>query len=415
MMNLFPLLPVLEELKKYVNSNSDYRNIYIVSVQHLLETTGSLFEAIIDIGIKPENIYLLGKIYSTHNETKRVLQAMGINVFQNKHPEKFGTIRECLKKDVSQLWETIVPKLKEKDIVIILDDGGLAIKRVPQELFKICKFYGIEQTTFGLRYQEHIDHFPIIQVATSAAKKYLEPDLISRALINKLYKYLKKNKPNKVGIVGFGNIGKAVARAFGKKYKVMVFDENYSAFSLEISQFPICSSIEELIIKCDLIIGATGVDISNPNWENIINGNKTFISVSSSDIEFNSLLKKYSDQFSYHRYRVLDDLIAKLPNGFQITFYKGGTVANFNKSKESCPLKQIQLTRSLLFAAIAQALNNNINFNGKNSAIRLNPFFQKIIVNRWFSENPKFKSFYPQVLIDNFASESWIEKNSGGL
>src|SRR5687767_2507209 len=115
-MNLFPSLPVLEELKKHIDRNRNYNNFYIVSVQHLLETTGSLFEAIIDIGIIPKNIYLLGKPYSTHNKTKKYLASIGINVFSNRKQTHFGTFRENLKKDVSQMWESLSPKLKPNDV-----------------------------------------------------------------------------------------------------------------------------------------------------------------------------------------------------------------------------------------------------------------------------------------------------------
>ena len=103
-MNQFPVLPVLEQLKKYADKNKKYENIYIVAVQHILETTGSLFEAIIHIGIKPNNIHLIGKIYSTNIETKDKLKRIGINVYNNKRSLNFGTVRENFKKDVNLLW-----------------------------------------------------------------------------------------------------------------------------------------------------------------------------------------------------------------------------------------------------------------------------------------------------------------------
>jgi len=413
-MNLFPSLPVLDELKKHIDRNRSYNNFYIVSVQHLLETTGSLFEAILDIGIKPENIYLLGKLYSTHNETKRVLQAMGINIFTNRKLEYFGTLRENLKKDVAQMWESITPKLKANDVVIILDDGGLAIRRVPHTLFSTCKFYAIEQTTFGLRYQDNADHFPIIQVATSAIKKHLEPNLISSALISKIYSYLRKSKPESIGVVGFGNIGKSVAHKLSKRYQVYIFDSNPQATKSNVGHLMNCSSIDELIQKCDVVIGATGVDISKSNWDNLISSDKTFISVSSSDIEFNALIKRYNDQLSISRFKALDNFIIHLPTGARVTMFRGGTVANFNGSKESCKKQHIQITRGLLFAGVLQAINNNLHFTDSNGSFKLKPYFQKIIVRKWFSENPTFKRFYPKHLLENFSDENWISENSGG-
>jgi len=406
------MLPVLEDLKKLVEPNLDYNNTYIVSVQHLLETTGSLFEAIIDIGFKPQNIYLLGKVYSTHLETQKILKSKGINVQQNKENEKFGTLRENLKKDVSHLWEVIKPKLKEKDIVIILDDGGLAIDKVPKELFSICKFYAIEQTTFGLRYQGNIDNFPIIQVATSAAKKFLEPNLISRALFEKIHVFLKSLKPKNIGIIGFGHIGKSVAHLFNKKYKVFIYDINRATMQTNVGNLQICAQIKDLINNCDVIIGATGFDISNYLLESSIESDKTIISVSSSDIEFNSFLKKHNEELINNQFKILSNLIMQLPSKSKINIIRGGTVANFDGSKESCPKDQIQLTRGLLFAGIIQAINNLHNNSDKKGSVKLETSYQKMIVERWFSSNPLFKNYYPQTLIDNFTSEKWISENS---
>jgi hypothetical protein len=413
-MKLFPTLPILEDLKQFADIGRNYNNVYVVSVQHILETTGSLFEAVLDIGIKPENIYLIGKIYSTHYKTLSTIQSMGIRVFNNTYPERFGTLRECLKKDIAFMWETIKPKLQKKDVVIILDDGGLAIKKAPRELFDICRFYGIEQTTFGLRYQENIDHFPIIQVATSAAKKFLEPCLISTALTKKISKLLNEIKPKSIGVVGFGNIGKAVAYHLSNKYQIFVYDITQPKLILNVEHLSFCSDLKELIQKCELIISATGIDISNFPLDSIITTEKTFISVSSSDIEFNSLLKEYNDDLIYKNYSLLDNLVIRLPNNASIKLYRGGTVANFDGSKESCPKEQIQLTRGLLFAGILQALNNNIHLTDENGSIKLKPLFQKLIVEKWFSTNPNFKTFYPSSLIDDFKSETWIMDNSGG-
>lgn len=412
-MSHFPILPVLEELKKHFNKKVDYRNVYVISVQHILETTGSLFEAMIGVGIKASNIYLLGKLYSSHTETKNSLKQIGINIFENRPIEDFGRVREYLKKDIAYVWDFLRQKLKVGDVIIILDDGGLAIKTAPKELFDVCKFYGIEQTTFGLRYQENKDHFPIIQVATSATKKFLEPVLISKTLMTRIKILLRTIKPLNIGVIGFGNIGKSVAKELSADYKVQVFDINNAQTQDIKSNIKICSDVNELISNSDLIIGATGVDISK-NWDLIIEKNVTLISVSSADIEFNSLLKKYNEQLKLKKYTPLDDFEIILANGNKISIIRGGTVANFNNLKESCPKDKIQITRGLLFAAILQALNNNLHITDENGSVKLKPSFQKIIVQKWFSEHPRFRSFYPKILIDNFASEAWISENSGG-
>lgn len=409
----FPKLPILEELKQYKRTDINYENVYLIAVQHLVETTGSLFEAIVDIGIKPGNIYLQGKLYSTHFSVERQLRNLGINVYNASMPDKFGIVRESLRKDISKVWQLAQQRFTNESIIIILDDGGLAIKQAPNELFKQCKLYGIEQTTSGLRYQPDKDFFPIIQVATSAAKVYLEPNFISRALLRKLTPYLYRNPPNKIGIVGFGHIGKAVAHFFSKRYNVCIYDTKDDVLKTNIGKLIVCTSIDELVMKCDLIIGATGVDISNIDWDKLVNENKTLISVSSSDIEFNSLLKKYNEILWVKYKDVLLNIKIRLKNGKWLKLIRGGTVANFNNGLESCRANQIQLTRALLFSGILQALNNNLQLKGVNGSFNLKPEYQALIVQQWFKLYPIYKDIYPESLRKNFESIDWIDDNSG--
>jgi len=408
----FPKLPILEGLKQFRRNDIDYEKVYIIAVQHLVETTGSLFEAIIDIGIKPENIFLQGKLYSTHFRVERQLRQLGINVFNASMPDKFGVIRETLRKDIGKMWIHAKQKFVNKSIIIILDDGGLAIKQTPQELFGQLKFYGIEQTTSGLRFQPDKDFFPIIQVATSAAKVYLEPNIISRALLRKLHFYLNKNEPKRIGVVGFGHIGKAVAHYLAKRYSVFIYDNKSDVLKANIGKLKVCSSIDELIAKCDLIIGATGVDISNINWEKAAIENKTLISVSSNDIEFNSLLKRNNKTLWIMYKDVLQNIEIKLENGRTLKLIRGGTVANFNNGLESCRKNQIQLTRALLFSGILQALNNNIQLKGENGSTNLKHEFQMFVVQEWFRHYPKYQHFYPESLKIKFNSLEWINENS---
>jgi S-adenosylhomocysteine hydrolase len=417
-MKNFCELPVLEILKKKIEANTNLSKVYLISVQHILETTGSLFEAIIDIGVNPHNIYLCGKIYSKHSETEKALKQIEINVIENSRPPKLGAIRESLKKDASTLWAMVMPRIKEGDTIIILDDGGLVIKRAPRALASMCKVYGIEQTTFGLRYQTNrIGHFPMIQVAKSAAKRYLEPRLISKALMKKLSTTFERIHPKRIGVIGFGNIGKAVTFQFEDRYKVFVYDKNLDVTANLKNGITLCKSADEVILNCDVIIGASGSDISrHSNWEELVKEDKFFISVSSSDIEFNFLLRKYSDRFRPQNHNFLSPITVQLENGYNLTFIRGGTVANFDNSKESCPAEEIQLTRGLLLAGVIQALNDStLHKSNLHGSIVLDPKLQMVVVQEWFTSHPRFKSYYPKDLIEKFHSEMWIKENSADI
>jgi len=412
----FRSLPVLEELKKLFKPRVSFGNIYLVCVQHLLETTGSMFEALIDIGFHPGNIFVKGKPYSTNPAVQLNLLKMGIQVYLSETQSGYGHLRENHKKGVIAMWRSVSSRLLKHDIIIVIDDGGLAIRHIPPDVIHDDYYcYGIEQTTSGLRYQPGRREIPIIQVATSAAKTKLEPILISRALNSKLHDLLLRIKPSIIGIVGYGNIGRALADFFSTIYRVMVFDIREIHVQKKSNDILIADSLELLIHECDVIIGATGVDISvQVDWESIVNRDKTLISVSSYDIEFGTLLRQQnSNNSGSTSIDLLSDLIVKLKNGCILNLIRGGTVANFDNSKESCPALEIQLTRGLLFSSIIQILNAHLSKSEElNGPTKLDSGLQRLVVETWFTNYPRFKELYPAELINSFKDKEWVENNS---
>ena len=409
---LLPSLPILGELiNEYSHSiKLDISNVYVIAVQHILVTTGSLFEYIIKLGIKSSNIFLTGKLYSTNKDVYSSLEDLGINMYKTNPSKNFGQILEQQEKDVKKIWRDLKCKTKSDDLIIILDDGGVAIRTIPDRLIFERRVFGIEQTTFGMKYKSNIDYFPVIEVAKSAAKVNLEPNFISRALNKKIQYKVKRMSPKKIGVVGCGNIGLAMIRYFQKDNEIITYDnakEDICVFNAKR-----VDSIETLMKESDIIIGATGNDIcQNIDWENIINSNKVFISVSSNDTEFKSLLLQYNKCIKKKKYRILDDLRINLTNGYQIKIIRGGTPANFDNSYESCDKNEIELTRALLFSGILQILIDE-NYDENTKHVKLSSKYQEKIVQLWFKNNPSYTKLYPQNFIQLFHDRDWIEMHS---
>jgi hypothetical protein len=76
-------LPVLEALVKIGCSLESWESIVFICVQHLLPTTASLFYALVRLGVKLHNIYLLGKRYSTNLPSKQKITKLGIHLFSD--------------------------------------------------------------------------------------------------------------------------------------------------------------------------------------------------------------------------------------------------------------------------------------------------------------------------------------------
>ena len=51
-----------QQIPKQAQDRSD---TIIICVQHILETTASMFNTFLQLGLSPNNIYLMGKLYST--------------------------------------------------------------------------------------------------------------------------------------------------------------------------------------------------------------------------------------------------------------------------------------------------------------------------------------------------------------
>ncbi len=417
--NTFPEYFVLNELKNEIKKyNTDFSNYYIISVQHLLRSTGSLFEALIDIGFNPSHIYLTGKIYSTHKETENLLKDdLGINIFESTKNEQLGDYSKGLKKDIEKMWTSLLKIVKPNSKIIVLDDGGYILKSVTKEILKKHVIYGIEQTTSGIKKRDDFESFPIIDVAASAAKVLLEPLLVSEAVNIQLHEKFMEFKPENIGIIGYGHIGKAIAQEYNEKgYNIFIFDDDESILKLDDS-ITQCKTAWELYEKSDIIIGSTGTDISNQKWITNSSGNKVFMSVSSGDIEFNNLISSNSfedldTQENKNKPAPLRIKVLKTEKNHTLTLLRGGMVSNFTGSADSSPGEYIQITRGLLFSAIIQIIKNGEDLD--NTVIKLDAELQKKVVADWFTDQPQKKMDYREDVLSIFSKIDSINEKSGG-
>ena len=182
----------------------------------------------------------------------------------------------------------------------------------------------------------------------------------------------------------------------------------------------VARSIVELVERSDIIIGCSGHDCMHANFAECLkainstdrkNIPKIFISVSSKDIEFNSLLVHIQSNNRNGPINPLDNILYPKTNP-KVIILGGGMPLNFlpvNKgiSNHSIPLEDIQLTRGLLASAILQAYymmeNGNTNIAQQ---YQLDPYRQHFIVKSWCESNKK-------PMIKDFDSIDWIKKYSG--
>ena len=422
-----PNLPLINEMVEVVPSPRlhDLSKTAVIGVQHMLETTLNLFTGMQQLGVKPQNMYFTGKCYSSSPEVETAIVKQKIHLMPTTTPKIIGQYHKHCQDIMEKMWNFCLEDIKRKKIerLIILDEGGRCLEAMPENVSFEYEVAGIEQTRAGL-YSNIMDNhlFPVVDVASSAAKKRLEPALIAEAVLSRVVKTLKNlnlKQDAVCGVVGNGAIGSGVVKyLLSKGYKVVTYDENEDAFQKIYSRnlFRV-GKIEDVIVNAQYIFGCTGKDITQGiNFLDIAKKDKVFISCSSEDKEFLSLLRRIA-----HNGALIDpmsDVSCVSNSGSKILILKGGFPINFDRTPSSVPANDIELTRGLLLGAFLQAVDvakkpigDGITIN-QFSHQQLNPYVQKFIVNNWINRQPTDR--YPNELIGCFDDIEWIKKNSGG-
>lgn len=428
-------IPRLEVLDKMVQSakNQPLPNLdktAFVGVQHLLETTATLFQSLIYLGVQPQNMFFSGKCYSTSPSVAKTIEGMGINILPGSKPERIGGYQAASKQDVITLWKQFeeVSQKREIDRVIILDDGGRCIEEMPNSIPFDYFSASIEQTRGGL-YSNSLDRLvlPLIEVASSAVKKQIESPLIAETIllrVKKLLSGLNLNKQSVCGVVGNGSIGNAVARyLLSLGHHVIVYDENPTSFKefadkkCKLHKMP---NIETLISYSSFVFGCTGKDITKDiDIFDIVKNEITLISCTSEDKEFASLLEQISKEGKRFYFNPLSDITCLSNKGNKISILRGGFPINFNSSPFSVRSKDIEITRALLLGACIQAIsvsNKPIDDNFVNNQQKrhmLDPYLQQFALKEWLKYQPKQR--YNQELLNKFNDIEWIKTQSGGI
>jgi len=416
-------LPVLEKLIKRALVNkvvSCLEESLIVYIHHPLETSINLIEAIISLGAQPKNIFILGKYYSECPSVVERMIALGVH-YQPCSPQiGLGRFAQTFIQDINWLWHKVILHQK-KNIknILILDHGGYALSFVPSVITNNYKVIGIEKTSAGLiNFEKYgIPSFPLINLANCAAKKILESPLIADAVIKKLGSIMTNENKNLIcGVIGYGAIGRAVAKKLNEMgYKVLVYDQDYDVIeSIKEKKQEVKFNLIEIIDSSDYIFGCTGRDVTKSiDFYQLQNKDKTFISCSSGDKEFLSLLRIIQRE-SEISYKPFEDIFYKTKSMSVFHILKGGFPVNFDHSGESVPAKDIQLTRALVLAAVLQAdqILKIPEILNTSTIYSLDAELQNFIVNEWIKFQPENR--FSERLLVKFQDISWIQENSLG-
>jgi len=389
----------------------------MVCLQHLLSTTGSLFEKFIKLGLRPQDTFVLGKVYSANPDVTKRLRSLSFQTFESRTPRSWGSYETELLVEVESMWDRAVTHFRKSSVrqVVVLDDGGCVLASVPVGRLDF-PVTGVEQTMSGLAFQDAGRvHVPVVQVAASAAKKLIEPNLIQDAIFNRLSAHKAYLEGSICGVVGLGNIGRAVLETLLKHHPfVFVFDIVDSALLEDLPSGAVaCKSLKELLEKSNCVFGCTGRDLfEGNNWWQGLSGKRTLLSCSSHDTEFKSILTTLNNVGFTSKDKLADTTVST--HRGELLLVRGGFPVNFDGSLESVPAQDIQLTRALLMGGVLQAAERNTQLDEGYQPVILRPDLQIFIVNDWLRLVPFRKKDYAPEVINIFEKSSTITDQSAG-
>lgn len=343
---------ILIELASSFISSGNLEDCYVIGAQHILPTTYAMVEALFSKGLKPENVSLLGKCYSTDYATYQAMRQAGIDVCDNtiqfdSHIEFDTAFKNHIHAFLANRKDRLNNKKYKK--VIILDDGGECIEIAPQYLDSFDHVVAMEQTSAGYNHLRNKElFFPIINVARSEAKLTCETSKIIEGGIstirNELRKLEKRNrKIEKALVIGNGPIGATMSAALrADGYHVCSYD-----LDKEKSDF---SAVELLahLGDFDLIVGCTGTTSIKAEHHHLLKKGCILVSMSSSDREFDAIhLRRKAARTHCCSQHIETEDVLLLYCGFPVNFF----------IEQPDEPRFFQFTRGLIISAIAQSLD----------------------------------------------------------
>lgn len=271
----------------------------LIAIQHMLYQTVDLFRATEAMGLKPENIFALGKVYSNSAAVIGAIREMGVTVIDSTVPGP-GEFDEAFAHDIKRLWETVVESLARRRIkrIIVLDDGGKCITSIPAEVLSRYAIAGVEQTSLGMFvFEENPPPCPVFSWARTAVKLQIGGHIFSHCMIDRLSTVFLQGKSLRdveIGIAGLGSIGRGLADITSRQgSEVCFYDPNPDLNVPEYLKNRVTrvDSLEDLMLRSPYVLGASGRNPFKDKWPMAHRPDIKLLSASAGDQEFGPIIR----------------------------------------------------------------------------------------------------------------------------
>lgn len=368
----------------------------LVAVQHMLLQTVDLFKTVGRMGLSPERIFALGKVYSNNDAVIGSLRQMGVSVVDTKMPHP-GEFQQTFEHDVERLWQVVTDALARRRVkrILILDDGGMCLTKVPGEILQRYTVCGVEQTSHGMfLLEEQPPRFAVMLWARAAVKLEIGGPIFSRSFIDKMHTQFLHGRGmhgKQLGVVGLGSIGRGVARLAARQGNRILFYDPNPALQIPTSlreHVTRLGSLEELMLRCDYVVGCSGRNPFRDRWPMPHKPGISLLSASGGDQEFGPIIKDLLEKPDFKVNPITWDITSDNgPSGRLLIAYAGYPYNFVSRTPEAVPSHIVQLETGGLLAGLIQArilLEMCEAGRETNSGIhRISPVAQHFVYERW--------------------------------
>lgn len=365
-----------------------FQGWHVLAVQHVHSSLTPLIDALCLGGVRPADITVLGKSYSSRDEGVAELAERNVRFVDPRAMADPCRSFEC------ELAERAEAALTELDQVagrlLVLDEGAVAALALRRHPDLASRTRVVEQTTRGARSIDAVGvGFPAIDVARSAAKSSLEGMLVGGAMVAGIRLILAelRAKPTRVGLVGYGRMGANLAMLLGREFDVVVHDNDAGhEHQAGLDGYPV-AGLRTLLSSVDMVVGCTGGPIVDHAGLAEVTKPLILINGASSDIEYpvwddrtpsgiigGSVVSRTADD----DFRPWLNHYQTGPKGEHI-LASGGFPANFHHQLVPIPNEKFQVTRSLMLAGATQVIREP----ARPGLRPLDPGLQRMVIKAW--------------------------------
>lgn len=339
----------------------------IAGILHCVEDVVYFIRALHEVGIEYNDIYISSPPYTLRDPVLDELGDLGCNTYRpdagKNATEQVEFIAAEMLKDISKRC------INEKRKFLIIEDGGYLVPVMHKQLPDAAEFClgGVEQTTNGVARNQAIHDkigltIPIASIPSCQLKILVEPPFIGEAVLRNIQQAMfelgSMVRGQKVGIVGFGAIGKAVCDEFDQAGAIIYVCDTQFIKQLEarLSGYMTCGTVANLLSICDIVIGTTGNTSIMFNEGAHIRDGIVLASASSKQVEID-IFEYCKNAIEIEQSELSDVLTMKGLNKIVLLFK--GYPANFVLGY-SLPLPIIDLVYSLMLDSAMTILTEKL-------------------------------------------------------